>query len=85
MRLLRLFFIFMMLTSFQLAVADKHQHYTLDEMATRIQQQSGAQILSAEIQQTKKGDVYRFKVKKKGRVKVLLMRPDGTSVPVKRK
>ena len=85
MRLLRVLLMFLMLTSFQLAVADKRQHYTLDEMATRIQQQSGAQILSAETQQTKQGKVYRFKVKKKGRVKVLLMRPDGTSVPVKRK
>ena len=85
MQLLRNIFIILMLISLQPAVADKRQHYTLDEMATRIQQQSGAQILSAETRQTKQGKVYRFKVKKKGRVKVLLMRPDGTSVPVKRK
>jgi len=39
--------------------------------------------LSAEIQYGKQGQVYRFKVKKKGRVRVLLMYPDGT--PVQRK
>ncbi|MEA1889983.1 MAG: hypothetical protein U9N50_09420 [Pseudomonadota bacterium] len=80
MRLLRVFFIFLMLISSQLAVADSRQHYTLDEMASRIQQQSGAQILSADVQQTEQGKVYRFKVKKKGRVRVLLMKPDGTRI-----
>jgi outer membrane lipoprotein-sorting protein len=85
MQLLRVFFIFLMLISFQLAAADGKQNYTLDEMASRIQKQSGAQILSAEIQQTKQGKIYRFKVKKKGRVRVLLMRPDGSSVSAKRK
>ncbi len=85
MQLLRNIFIILMLISFQPAVADNRQSYTLDEMASRIQKQSGAQILSAEIQQTKQGKIYRFKVKKKGRVRVLLMRPDGTRVQVKRK
>jgi hypothetical protein len=67
-------------------VAYRNNEYnTLDEMASRIQKQSGAQILSAEIQQTKQGKIYRFKVKKKGRVRVLLMRPDGSSVSAKRK
>lgn len=80
MRLLRNIFIILMLVSFQLAAAAGRQHYTLDEMASRIQKQSGAQILSAEVQQTKQGRIYRFKVKKKGRVKVLLMRPDGTRI-----
>jgi uncharacterized membrane protein YkoI len=80
MQLLKKFFIILMLISSQLAVADNRQHYTLDEMATRIQKQSGVQILSAEIQQTKDGKIYRFKVKKKGRVKVLLMSPDGTRI-----
>ena len=83
MRLLRNIFILLILISTQLATADNSQSYTLDEMATRIQKQSGAQILSADIQQTKQGKIYRFKVKKKGRVRVLLMSPDGT--PVKQK
>jgi len=85
MQLLRVFFIFLMLISFQLAAADGRQYYTIDEIASQIQKQSGAQILSAEIQQTKQGKIYRFKVKKKGRVRVLLMRPDGSSVSAKRK
>jgi hypothetical protein len=80
MRLLKTLLIILMLSSFQLATAAGRQHYTLDEMASRIQRQSGAQILSAEIQQTKRGKIYRFKVKKKGRVKVLLMHPDGTRI-----
>ena len=85
MQLLRNIFIILMLISFQPVIADGKQNYTLDEMASRIQKQSGAQILSAEIQQTKQGKIYRFKVKKKGRVRVLLMRPDGSSVSAKRK
>ncbi|GBE08133.1 hypothetical protein BMS3Bbin11_00878 [bacterium BMS3Bbin11] len=80
MRLLRNVFIIMMLISFQLAAAGKRQYYTIDEMASRIQKQTGAQILSADIQQTKRGKIYRFKVNKKGRVRVLLMRPDGTRI-----
>ncbi|HEC26049.1 MAG TPA: hypothetical protein ENI67_01385 [Gammaproteobacteria bacterium] len=80
MRLLRNVFIIMILISFQLAVAGKRQYYTIDEMASRIQKQTGAQILSANIQQTKRGKIYRFKVNKKGRVRVLLMRPDGTRI-----
>ena len=85
MRLLRIIFIFLILISFQtVAAADDRQYYTIDEMASRIQKQSGAQILSAEIQQTKQGEIYRFKVKNKGRVRVLLMRPDGSSVSAKR-
>jgi len=85
MQLLRNIFIILMLISFQPAIADGKQYYTLDEMASRIQKESGAQILSAEIQQTKEGKIYRFKVKKKGRVRVLLMRPDGSPVSAKRK
>ncbi len=80
MRLLRNIIIFMMLISFQLAAAGERPYYTIDEIASRIQKQSGAQILSADIQQTKQGKVYRFKVKKKGRVRVLLIRPDGTRI-----
>ena len=80
MRLLRNIFILLILISTQLATADNSQSYTLDEMATRIQKQSGVQILSADIQQTKDGKIYRFKVKKKGRVRVLLMSPDGTRI-----
>lgn len=82
MRLLKYFFIFLILISFQtVVVADDRKHFTLDEMASRIQKQTGAQILSAEVQQGKKGGVYyRFKVKKKGRVRVMLMHPDGTAV-----
>ena len=41
MRLLKVFFIFLVLITFQPAVADKRTYYTLDEMAIRIQQQSG--------------------------------------------
>jgi len=84
MRLLRNIFIILMLTSFQLAAAEERPYYTIDEMASRIQEQSGAQILSADIQQTKQGKIYRFKVKKKGRVRVLLMRPDGTRIKQKK-
>ena len=83
MRLLRVFFILLILVSFQAAAAGQRPHYSLDEMAAQIQQQTGAQILSAEIMQTKKGKIYRFKLKKNGRVKVRTVRPDGS--PVKKK
>jgi hypothetical protein len=85
MQLLRVLFIFLLLSSSQFAVAKDRPYYSLDEMAARIQQQSGAQILSAEAQQTEKGEVYRFKVKKNGRVRVMLLRPDGSAVKKKRK
>lgn len=62
------------------ALAGSKNYFTLDEMASRIQKQTGAQILSANIQQTKRGKIYRFKVNKKGRVRILLMRPDGTRI-----
>ncbi len=84
MRLLRNIIIILILTSFQLAVAGERQYFTIDEMAYRIQEQTGAQILSADIKQTKRGEIYRFKVKKKGRVRVLLMRPDGTRIKRKK-
>ncbi len=81
MRLLKYLFMFLLLISIQsVAFAEGKEYYTLDDMASRIQQKSGAQILSADIVQTKQGEVYRFKVKKKGRVRVLLMRPDGTRI-----
>ncbi len=73
--------IFLLLFSIHtFALADSRRYFSLDEMASRIQKQSGAQILSAGIQQTKRGKIYRFKVKKKGRVRILLMRPDGTRI-----
>jgi hypothetical protein len=80
MRLLRNFCFILMLIAFQHVAADERQHYTLDEMASRIQKQSGAQILSAEIRQGKQGKIYRFKVKKKGRVRVIQVLPDGSPV-----
>jgi len=81
MRLLKILFIIILLSSMQsVAVADGKKTYTLNQMATQIQKRSGAQILSAEIQQTRQGKVYRFKVKKNGRIRVLLMRPDGTRI-----
>lgn len=83
MRLLRNFCFILMLTLFQQGAADDRQHYTLDEMASRIQKQSGAQILSAEILQGQQGKIYRFKIKKKGRVRVIQVLPDGS--PVKQK
>lgn len=85
MQLLRAFFIFLMLSLAQPVVAKERPHYSLDEMAAKIQQQSGVQILSAETQQTKQGKVYRFKVKKDGRVRVMNVRPDGSPVKKKRK
>ena len=60
--------------------ADGSKHYTIDEVAAQVQKDTGAQILSAEVSQGKQGKVYRFKIKKKGRIKVLLMYPDGTRV-----
>ncbi len=81
MRLLKYLFIFLLLISIQsVTFADGSKYYTLDQMAARIQKQSGAQILSADVLETKQGKVYRFKVKKKGRVRVLTMRPDGTII-----
>ncbi|MFW2440843.1 MAG: hypothetical protein ACN4GR_15920 [Arenicellales bacterium] len=86
MRLLKYSLVFLILISFQTVVAaDSKKHFTLDEMASQIQKQSDVQILSADVQQTKQGKIYRFKVKKKGRVRVLLMRPDGSSVSAKQK
>lgn len=85
MRQLRNIFIVLILVFLQPAVAIGKQYYSLDEMAAKIQQQSGAQILSAETQQTKQGKVYRFKVKKDGRVRVMNVRPDGSPVKKKRK
>ncbi len=78
MQKLRIFLITLMIIASPLADAGK-QSYSLNEMASRIQNQ-GAQILSAEVVKGKNGKVYRFKVKKKGRVRVLLMRPDGTRI-----
>ena len=84
MRLLKNIIVIILLIFLQtVAMADGRGNLTLDEMASRLQKQNGVQILSAEIQQGKQGMVYRFKVKKNGRVRVLLMHPDGT--PVKRK
>jgi len=85
MRLLRVFFIFLMLSLAQPVVAKERPYYSLDEMAAKIQQQGNTQILSAEIQQTQKGKVYRFKVKKDGRIRVMHVRPDGSIVKKKRK
>ena len=84
MRLLKYIIVFLLLIFIQTAgMADGRGNLTLDEMATRLQKQNGVHILSADVQQGKQGVVYRFKVKKDGRVRVLLMHPDGT--PVKRK
>ena len=84
MQRLKKFLVCLFLVTFQnTALADGRGNLTLDEMASRIQKQGEVQILSAEIQQGRQGQVYRFKVKKKGRVRVLLMYPDGT--PVQRK
>lgn len=83
MRLLKNIFVFLLLIFLQtVAMADGRGDLTLDEMAARLQKQNDVQILSAEIQRGKQGMVYRFKVKKDGRVRVLMMHPDGT--PVKR-
>jgi len=81
MRLLKNIIVFLLLIFLQsVAMADGRGNLTLDEMASRLQKTNGVQILSAEIQQGKQGMVYRFKVKKDGRVRVLMMRPDGTAV-----
>ena len=83
MRLLKNIIVFLLLIFIQTAaMADGRGNLSLDEMASQLQKQNGVEILSAEIQQGKQGAVYRFKVKKNGRVRVLMMRPDGT--PVKR-
>ena len=81
MRRLKYFLILLILIFLQtVAAADGRNAYTLDEMAARIQKQSGVEILSAEVQQGRNGEIYRFKVKNKGRVRVILMHPDGTPV-----
>lgn len=81
MRLLKNIIVFLLLIFLQsVAMADGRGNLTLDEMASRLQKTNGVQILSAEIQQGKQGMVYRFKVKKDGRVRVLMMHPDGTAV-----
>ena len=83
MRLLKNIIVFLLLIFIQTAaMADGRGNLTLDEMASRLQKQNGVHILSADVQQGKQGVIYRFKVKKDGRVRVLLMHPDGT--PVKR-
>lgn len=79
MRLLKTLLVFLLLTVCQPVVAaDDGRNYSLDEMASRIQQQTGSEILSAEVKQTRQGVIYRFKVKKEGRVRVLAVHPDGS-------
>ena len=54
----------LLLTASQMIVAaDDGRNYSLDEMASRIQQQTGSEILSAEVKQTRQGVIYRFKIK----------------------
>lgn len=79
MQQIRAILVFLLLTASQTIVAaDDGRKYSLDEMASRIQQQTGSQILSAEVKQTREGVIYRFKIKKEGRVRVLTMHPDGS-------
>lgn len=78
MRLLKTLLVFLLLTVCQPVVAADGRNYSLDEMASRIQQQTGSEILSAEVKQTRQGVIYRFKVKKEGRVRVLAVHPDGS-------
>lgn len=79
MRLLKTLLVFLLLTVCQPVVAaDDRRNYSLDEMASRIQQQTGSEILSAEVKQTRQGVIYRFKIKKEGRVRVLAVHPDGS-------
>ena len=79
MRLLKTLLVFLLLTACQPVVAaDDRRNYSLDEMASRIQQQTGSEILSAEVKQTRQGVIYRFKIKKEGRVRVLAVHPDGS-------
>ena len=52
---------------------------SLDEAAARVRDRTGGQILSAKEYRSNGDRYYRFKVKKQGRVRVLYMRPDGTT------
>ena len=81
MRLLRYFFFIVLLFSFSAGLhADERRQYTISQVAAQLKS-SGAEILSAEIQEgTRQGIVYRFKIKKQGRIRVVFMRPDGTQV-----
>jgi hypothetical protein len=58
--------------------AQGNRQYTIDEVAAQVKRDTGSKILSAEVVQGGSGKYYRFKIEKKGRIKVLLMNPDGT-------
>jgi outer membrane lipoprotein-sorting protein len=61
-----------------LHAAPGNKQYTIDEVAKQLQQRTGSKILSADVVQGKSGKQYRFKLEKDGRIKVMLMNPDGT-------
>ena len=52
---------------------------SLDEAAARVRDRTDGQILSAKEYRSNGGRYYRFKVKKQGRVRVMYMRPDGST------
>ena len=60
--------------------ADNREQYSIDQVAAQLKK-GGAEILSAEVLQgNRQGIVYRFKIKNQGRIRVIVMRPDGTRV-----
>ena len=57
---------------------------SLDEAAAQVRDRTGGQILSAKEYRSDGDRYYRFKVNNQGRVRVLYMRPDGTSFKPRR-
>lgn len=81
MRLVKYFLLAFLLTCSTAGLfADNGRQYSIDQVAAQLKRSTGGEILSAEVQQDKKGTVYRFKIKNEGRVRVVVMRPDGTRV-----
>jgi hypothetical protein len=80
MQYLKVFFLVcLMLVGMGNLHADSREKYTISQVAAQLKD-SGAEILSAEVRQEKGSKVYRFKIKEKGRIRVIVMRPDGTRV-----
>jgi uncharacterized membrane protein YkoI len=52
---------------------------SLDEAAAKVRERTGGQILSAKEYRSNGDHYYRFKLKNQGRVRVLYMRPDGST------
>jgi outer membrane lipoprotein-sorting protein len=79
MRYIKVLFLacLLVVSTTNLHAADRE--YTISQVAAQLKD-SGAEILSAEVKQERGGKVYRFKIKEKGRIRVVVMRPDGSRV-----